>query len=302
MKQSRPLWPRLISSLRNRVNLFYLLAFAPLLLILYYNVWSLVMAFYGFIFLLMKSQKLRSFKEPKTLQRSLGFITVICSFFVYYLLVRIVPKAGFYGTTNYTVFLLGLFLVFFETSALKESFTPLFLIAATTASSSVAARLEPLFSPYLDDIAYLLVNILRTLGVNANLYFVYSVPIIRLTSLAGTTVGMSFVYECVGVFSTLVFSIILVIVLIEDPSSWKVKLLAAAVGVLGTFAINIVRVTIVLLTDYLYGAEAGANVHYIIGYALFSAWLAIFMFTYSKRQTLRIKIQSLLPRHNLMCT
>jgi len=75
--------------------------------------------------------------------------------------------------------------------------------------------------------------------------------------------------------------------------------LASVIGVLGTFTLNIVRITIILLTDYFYGAEAGANVHYILGYALFSAWLVFFLYVYSKRKAIQVKIQSLLQKSNL---
>jgi len=268
------------------------------LLILYYNLWSLVIALYGFIFLLLKSDKLRSIKEAKIFQEFFGLIITVSSFFIYYALVLVFPQAGFYGTANYIVFLFGLFLVFFNLSALKEAFTPLFFIAAATASSLVAAWLSPYFSPYLDDIAALIVNILRGLGVNAYLHY-SSVPIIGFTSLSGRLVITAFVYECIGVFSALVFSIILVIVLVEDPSGWKVKLLASVIGVLGTFALNIIRVTLILLTDYFYGAEAGATVHYIIGYSLFSTWLVFFLYVYSKRKTIQVKIQSFRRKSNL---
>lgn len=52
---------------------------------------------------------------------------------------------------------------------------------------------------------------------------------------------------------------------------------------IGTFALNIFRVTVILLVDYFYGAEVDGTAHYIVGYALFSAWLAIFPYAFSKR-------------------
>jgi len=292
MKTTAPQTSRVLSLMKDRVNLFYFLAFVPLLLILYYDAWILVVASYGFVFLLLKSERLRSAKEPKRLQRVLGVIAAIGSFFAYYALRIVVPTAGFYGAINYIVFLFGLFLIFFDASGLKEGFTSLFFIAAATSSSLVASWLKPYFSPFLGNVTYLIVNILRTVGVNAYFYYSSSIPIIGFTSLSGNLVLTSFVYECIGVFSALVFSIILVIVLFEDPSGSKVKLLASVIGVLGTFALNIIRVTIILLTDYFYGVEAGATVHYIIGYALFSAWLALFLYIYSKRQSIQMKIQS----------
>lgn len=276
--------------------MFYILAFIPLLFTLYFNAWVLVIAFYGFVFLLLKSQQLQSSKEAKPIQRVFGFILIISSFLVYYALALVVPTAAFYGAANYIVFLLGLFLFFFALSALREAFAPLFFIAAATGSSTVADWLEPFLSPYLGDIANLIVNILRTLGMNASISYDSSIPLISLTSLSGNFVIAAFAYGCIGIFSTLVFSIILVIVLFEDPSSWKTRLSFSFVGVLGTFALNIVRVTLIFMTDYFYGAEAGATVHYVIGYALFSAWLAIFLYVYYKRQTLLVKIQSIWHR------
>jgi exosortase/archaeosortase family protein len=279
---------------RNRVGLFYLLAFVPLLLIFYYNLWILVITFYGLGFLLLKSEKLNSAGKSGGLQMLLGIIIVVGSFFTYYALVLVFPSAGFYGAANYTIFLLGLFLVFFDLPTLKEAFTPLFFIAAATSSSFIAAALAPYLSPYLDDVAILIVSILRTLGINANLYdpnlFGYNIPIIGFTTLSGQQLLTSFAYECMGIFSAIVFSIILVIVLLEDPSSWKTRLLASAIGVSVTFALNIFRVIIIYVTDYFYGAEVGANVHYVIGYALFSTWLALFLYIYSKRQAIMTKI------------
>lgn len=293
MKTTAPRTSRALSLLRDRVNLFYFLAFVPLLLILYYDSWILVIASYGFVFLLLKSERLRSTKEPKRLQRIFGVIIAIGSFFTYYAQKMVIPTAGFYGATNYIAFLLGLFLIFFDASGLKEGFTSLFFIAAATSSSLVASWLKPYFSPFLGNVTYLIVNILRTLGVNAYFYYSSSTPILGFTSMSGKLVLAAFVYECLGVFSALVFSIILVIVLFEDPSSLKVKLLASVIGVSGTFVLNIVRITIILLTDYFYGAEAGANVHYVIGYALFSAWLVFFLYIFSKRKTISTKIQLL---------
>jgi exosortase/archaeosortase family protein len=292
MKPSKSTSSKALLLLKNRMSLFYVLASLPLFLILHFNVWSLVINFYGFVFLLLKNQKLHLVKEANLFHRIVGLVIIASSFFVYYAVVLAIPTAGFYSGANYVVFLFGLFLLFFDLSALKEAFTPIFFIAAATSSSLVATWLEPYFSPYLGNIASLLVSILRILGINANLQYLGSIPLISFRSLAGHLVITSFVYWCLGVFSVLVFSIIIVVVLVEDPSGWKIKLLASVLGVLGTFALNIVRITIIFLTDYFYGAEAGATVHYIIGYALFSAWLAVFLYAYSKRNVVQLKVQS----------
>jgi exosortase/archaeosortase family protein len=283
-----------VSSLRgNRTNQFYVFAFAPLLLVFYYYPFSVIIPFYGFLILILKYQKLLGFKEANSIQKILGSILVVGSFFVYYVVTLVYPGAAFYTAANYTVYLLGLFLIFFDFSALKEAFSPLFLIVAATSSSFIAKWLKPFLSPYANDIAYIILSILRVLGIDASISYSYNTPIFAVPSLSGKMVYGAFVYECLGAYSALVFSIILVVILFEDPGRLKVKLAYAIVGFLGTFALNIIRVTIILLADYFYGAEVGGTVHYVIGYALFSAWLAIFFYIYSKRQTLHAKIISL---------
>jgi len=286
-----------VPSLRgNRANQFYILAFAPLLLIFYYNLFSLIIPFYGFLFLVLKYQKLLVFKEANSIQKILGSILVVGSFFVYYVVTLVYPGTVFYTAANYAVYLFGLFLIFFDFSALKEAFSPLFLIVAATSSSFIANWLKPLLSPYANDIAYIIVNILRALGIKANISYLYNTPIFAVPSLSGKMVYGVFVYECLGVYSALVFSIILIVILFEDPSSLKVRLFYAIAGVLGTFALNILRVTLIFVADYFYGAEVGATIHYVIGYALFSAWLAFFFYIYSKRQTFHAKISSFWKR------
>jgi len=94
----------------------------------------------------------------------------------------------------------------------------------------------------------------------------------------------------------LVFSIILVVILFEDPSTLKVKVAYSVAGVFGTFALNILRVTVIFLTDYFYGAEVGGFVHYVIGYILFAVWLVFFLYAYSKRKTVQAKIASFWQR------
>jgi exosortase/archaeosortase family protein len=286
----------ILSALRNWVNRFYItlfniFAFAPLPVIFYYSPFSVVISFYGFLLILLKHEKLLNVEKANFVQRILGLTILVGSFLVYYVVTLIYPGAAFYTAANYAVYLLGLFLIFFKFSALKEAFSPVFLIVAATSSSFIAKWLKPFLSPYANDIAYIIVNILRVLGVDANISYFSDTSIIAVRSLSGEMVYGAFVYECLGAYSALVFSIILVVILFEDPGRLKVKLAYAIVGLLGTFALNILRVTTILLVDYFYGAEVGGTVHYVIGYALFSAWLGIFFYMFSKRRGISKKFQ-----------
>jgi len=298
MKLNKTKLLSVLSLRRNRANLFYIFVFAPLLLIFYYSPLSTIIPFYGFLILFLKYQKLLDVKEANFIQKILGSIVAVGSFFVYYGVILVYPNASFYSAANYAVYLLGLFLIFFEFSALKKAFSPLFLIVGATSSTFIAAWLKPFLSPFTNDFMHIVVIILRTLGIDANVYYwqASNLSILSFPSLSGKVIQGVIVYECIGVYSALVFSIILVVILFEDPSSLKVKLAYSIVGILGTFASNILRVTIIYLTNYFYGARVGATVHYVIGYALFSAWLACFFSIYSKRRTLHAKITSFWKR------
>lgn len=277
------------SFLRNRMNLFYLLAFIPLLLIIYYQVewpFAAVIPTYGFILLLLKKHNLSLRHEAGNIQRILGLLVILSSFFVYYALVPFFTSPSFYGSANYVVYIFGLFLTFYDVSVLKEAFTPIFLIVAATSSSFVSNWLKPYLNPYLPHYVSLIAAILKTLGINMTT----SGQKFVLYTLKGS-VSTWFIWACVGAASMLIFSTILVITLFEEPASPKTKLVWAVIGLVGTFILNIIRVTIIFLTGYLYGFELGGKVHYVIGYALFITWLAFFFYTFSKRQVISEKFQ-----------
>lgn len=293
MTETRPQQTDNLTQNQNKVRIFLILAFIPLPLLFYYNPLGAIILTYSYLLLLIKQQKLTTFKQAKTWQQILGTATLLASILVYYAIIQFYPEPAFYGAANYALHILALFLIFFETRALKEAFTPLFLIAATTLSSYIAAGLKPYITPFADDIANIVANILRTLGFNANVIGRPELPVITIRSLSGRTVSGTFTYECIGISSALIFAIILVVVLMEDPSPIKTRIIYSVIGLTVTFALNILRVTVIFITDYFYGAEAGATIHYIIGYTLFTIWLVLFLYIYSKRQTIRNKITSI---------
>jgi len=279
------------SFFRNKLNAFYVLAFIPLLLIVYYHVkwpFSMVIPMYGFILLLIKKQNLSLRHEAGNIQKAFGLLVVLGSFFVYYALVPFSPSMGFYGSANYAVYIFGLFLMFYDISALREAFTPIFLIVAATSSSFISNWLELYLTPYIPHFVSFIAAILRTLGIEVTTHS----QIIVLHTVEGP-LPMVFVWACVGVASMLIFSMILVITLFEESANLRTKLVWAFIGLIGMFILNIFRVTIIFLADYFYGFEVGGKVHYTLGYALFITWLAIFFYTFSKRQVISGKIQSI---------
>ncbi len=271
-------------SKENRLNSFYVLAFLPLLLVAYfYSQWlfGLVIPIYGFIIFVLKKQKLSLSNEAGPIQKLFGLFVTASSFLLYYVLVLFFPTAAFYGAANYCVYLFGLFLIFFSLSALKEAFSPLFLVVAAMSSGYVSNLIEPFFNPYLPNFAAFIASILTAIGLRVRIS-AGSPTTLTLHTLRGSLQVM-FVWGCVGFASLFVFSVILVVVLAETPGRAKTKALWAVPGILGTFLLNILRIVLIFVTDYFYGSEVGAQVHYFIGYVLFLTWTTVFLYIFQKK-------------------
>ena len=271
-------------SRENKLNSFYVLAFLPLLLVAYfYAQWpfGLVIPIYGFMILVLKKQKLSLCKEASLIQKLIGLLVTASSFLLYYVLSPFFPDAAFYGAANYCVYLLGLFLIFFRFNALKEAFSPLFLIAAAISINFVSSSIEPLFNPYIPYFASFIADTLKTIGIGVRIS-PRSPTIMVLQTLKGP-LTLQFVWGCVGFASMFIFSIIIIIVLAESPGNFKTKALWYVLGIVGTFFLNILRVVLIFVTDYFYGYEVGAFFHYFIGYILFITWTSVFLYIFQKK-------------------
>lgn len=280
--------------LKNKLNLFYLLAFAPLLLIQYFgyvarrDFFAALIPLYGFLLLLFKQDKLSAFAEPNRVQRLLGLTLMLASFAVYYAVAIFYPAAQFFGVANYTTFILGLFLFFFEVSALKESFTTLFLIAAAIASPLAGKWIKPHLEPVVPFFVQAMGCTLTILGFPIE---IATSNALRLQMPGGSALVLGIEAGCIGIDSFLTFAVIIVVIMMEDPSSLRTKLLWSVAGTIGTFIVNILRVSLIFVVIYYFGFENWGVIHSRIGYVLFIAWLALFFLILSKRQTILSKFQ-----------
>jgi len=279
-------------SQENRLKTFYILAFAPFPLLTYFYLswpFSLAIPMYSFILLIIKKDKLFSQRQANSIQKPLGILSMVASFFVYYLVAPTFPSAAFYGGVNYAVYILGLFLWFFDIHALREAFSPIFLIVATTSSQIISDALEPFFSPYLPYVTSVFLGILRSIGMRVTTDA--SNPKILVLHTSQGALSTLFVWACVGFASLFTFTIILVIILSEVPASLKTKTLWSIIGIVGTIFVNIIRVVTIFLAHYFYGYEVGGWIHYLIGYVLFIAWITIFLYAFSKRQAISTRLK-----------
>jgi len=278
-----------MSLLKNRLTLFYVLAFMPLILIQYFgyvarrDLFAVTIALYGFLLLLIKKDKLSVFSESGRLCRFMGLILMLASLFVYYAVALFYPQAQFYGVANYTVYLVGLFLAFFQVSALKESFTTLFLIVAVIASAFVGEWMEFYLESSVPFFVQIMAFVLMVLGIPATLH---NPTTFVLKTQGGQTLPLGVEAGCIGIHSFLTFAIIIVVTMMEDTSSLRTKVLWSVAGIIGTFFVNIVRVSLIFVVIYFYGYRGWGAIHTPIGYVLFLLWLAFFFLIFSKRQTI----------------
>ncbi len=282
----------------NRLKLFYLLSLAPLALIGYYsyvqqqNIFGVLIPLYGFLLLLIKRDRLSAFPQPGNLQRLTGLVLICASFFVYYAIAYFHPAPLLYGAANYTLHIIGLFLAFFSMPALKEAFTVVFLIAAGASSYYVGKVLEGGLEPLVPYFVQFMVVVVRALGIPATL----GNPRTIMLHTSEGALPVLFEAGCIGIYSFLTFSVIIVVTMIEDSSNIRTRLYWALAGVVGTFIINIIRVSLIAVVIYHFGYEVWPEVHSKVGYALFLAWLAFFFLLFSKKSDILITARNIFEK------
>lgn len=284
-----------ISLLKNRLNTFYILAFAPLLLIQYFgyiarsDLFAGLVPLYGFLLLLLKKDKMSAFSDSGRVFRFMGLMLMLASFFVYYVVALFYPQAQFYGVPNYIVYLVGLFLAFFQISALRESFTTVFLVVAAVSTSYIGEWIELYMDPFIPYFVQIIAFILRTLGIPARLV---TQDTFVLQTLTGRIQYLYVVPKCIGIYSFLTFAIIIVVTMIEDTSSLRTRLVWSVAGIVGAFIVNIIRVSLIFGGIYYFGFEIWSVTHSTVGYALFILWLTVFFLIFSMRRAILSKLQT----------
>ena len=93
------------------------------------------------------------------------------------------------------------------------------------------------------------------------------------------TPGLLIDPRCSGIHSMTIFIFIFLLMLFEARKRihWNHKAVGVTIiGILGTYLMNLLRITIVILTFYYGGTSLGESVHNILGYVLLVMWLPIF--------------------------
>lgn len=284
---------RLRGLLNDRLNIFFILAFLPLIPSELYQIFlnqalGVVIPLYSFLILLMKRDRLSEYVSKTSIfQRILGVMIVFGSVFAYYAVASFVPHAAFYGLANYTLHLIGLFLIFFKVSAFKQGFTAFFLIVASGLTGLTFRWIEVQMSPTVPYYVSLFSSLLTLSGISHTMPDSTS---IFLHTPRGI-LPVAFEAGCIGIYSVIIFSIIIVITMIETSTGKRTKLLWSALGLIGVFVLNVIRLFTVIVSMNFYGWDFGQRVHQVIGYSLFLLWLAVFLLLFTKRKDILGRIQ-----------
>lgn len=282
---------------RDRTNIFLLAVLAPLVIIASYyllrglTVLGVLVPFYGFLIILLKKDELRSFQGHSVLMRLTGVAGVIVSFVLFYVSVVFFPSASYgVGGLFYAVYVLGLTLIFFNAQELKEFASFFFLVVAGGFSPYISEWLEYVIQPFVPNFVVFFYLVLRLFGIPA----VISSPNVILLERANGRLPVSFEAGCIGIQSFWVFSIIAVVTMLEETASRRTKVLWSIGGVIGTFLVNTIRVSLIAVIIFYYGYENWGVIHSVIGYSMFLLWLVFFLAVFSKRAQIRKRMQVLL--------
>mgnify|MGYP001087848802 CR=1 FL=1 len=85
-------------------------------------------------------------------------------------------------------------------------------------------------------------------------------------------------WQCAGILSMTIYLLVIVILMVKLQTSVRRKLVYAALGAVGTFFVNIVRIFLIIY----YGAFIDVNLrmfHESVGEVLFTIWIVIYLLT-----------------------
>lgn len=195
-----------------------------------------------------------------------------------------------YSIGEFAVLVSGLTIIFFTILGyrplmLPASF-PLITLFVYQVFDLFQENIEWIASPLLGPTTWLSVKVLNLLGINASISSDY---VINFLTREGQMMNIPIVIDCTGIWSLGAFTASVLLVAMVFPRIFSRKgPLFIAIGYIGTYAANIIRVTIICFSAYLYG-YSGATImtHIHAGWIAFSIWMFIFWYFFFSRYLLK---------------
>jgi exosortase len=170
------------------------------------------------------------------------------------------------------IFVAGLTLILFNPQTLRQLAFPIaFLFFLTPPPAEILYTLGSTLSVISSEASH---TIVKALGVPSTLSSEYGNPTITITRPDGTAIPFAIDIACSGIYSLIGFLIFAAfIAYITRDKTWK-KATTFSMGFPLIYALNIIRITTILLIGYQYGEQLALQVFHFLG-----GWILIFLGT-----------------------
>jgi len=125
-----------------------------------------------------------------------------------------------------------------------------------------------------NSLAHFIASTLNLLTINASA----NGNLVTIHARDGTFQTLMIDAPCTGIKGMLAYGSLAVLMILDVKASPKRKALCTAIGAIGTFLVNLLRLLTIFLACYFLGIEAAMAVHIYLGYGLFIIWVFLFWF------------------------
>jgi exosortase/archaeosortase family protein len=150
---------------------------------------------------------------------------------------------------------------------------------------------EVLAAPLLPITVFLSNLLIHFLGIPA----VFRSNLITFTSVTGEQINLLITPDCTGIWSLGTFTVIVLMVLFTFPEAISRRgALLIAIGYLGTYAGNILRIGAISMSGYLYGPTGAIEkTHLHFGWIFFLLWMSVFWYYFFTRLIINQNLQKI---------
>jgi len=219
-------------------------------------------------YFLIKWDSVKKITDKSTLPEMALAIVVIGAVYAYKA-IEGVPV----GLLDLLVIFLGAVVFSFGLRALKKFWIPVAYGVILLAGYQIE-NYTPNFVSLQNWLAGVLAGSVRGLGIGASA----TGELVTMTTPSGAPLVLDVSSDCTGIQGILAFGMLSTMTLLDFKPRMSRLVPIFAIGFLGAFVINIVRLIVVFLTFEYLGVDAGTTMHVYFGYIIFIVWVLAFWF------------------------
>jgi exosortase len=180
-------------------------------------------------------------------------------------------RATSFGILDMLIVLLGAVTLTFGLRALKSFWVPVAYGVVLLAGYQIEGLL-PNYSALQGWLAGVMTSAVNLLGIGATV----SGQIVTMNLPNGIPITLEVSSACTGLQGILAFGMLSTMALLDMKPRASRLVPIFAIGFIGAFLINIVRLLVVFLTFEYFGISAGETMHVYFGYLIFLVWVLAF--------------------------